>query len=244
MGDSHYWPRPEDAQYYNKPGKDLDRRLEELGGERVADLGLADDQDADGPMTGYKIWEPLVWKALGVEGVEVTEAEPEPVTNEHIKIASNYLRGTIAEGLQDTSTGSLSASDGQLTKFHGIYQQDDRDIRDDRQAQGLEPAYSFMIRVRMAGGVCKPEQWLEMDKIADEHGNGTFKLTTRQTFQFHGVIKKHLKLSMQAINRALLDTIAACGDVNRYVIFHRKIRYTDKPQECPLLIAPFTLPSS
>jgi sulfite reductase (NADPH) hemoprotein beta-component len=217
MGDSHYWPRPEDAHYYNKPGKDLDRRLEQLGGERVADLGLGDDQDADGPMTGYKVWEPLLWKALGVEGVEVTEAEPEPVTNEHIKIASNFLRGTIAEGLKDTSTGALAPSDGQLTKFHGIYEQDDRDIRDERKAQGLEPAYSFMIRVRMAGGVCTPAQWLAIDRIADEHGNSTFKLTTRQTFQFHGVIKKHLKPSIQAINRALLDTIAACGDVNRYV---------------------------
>jgi sulfite reductase (NADPH) hemoprotein beta-component len=215
MGDSHYWPRPEDAHYYNKPGKDLDRRLEQLGGNRVAEIGLGDDQDADGPMTGYKVWEPLLWKALGVESVEVTEAEPEPVTNEHIKIASNFLRGTIAEGLKDTSTGALAASDGQLTKFHGIYEQDDRDIREERKAQGLEPAYSFMIRVRMAGGVCKPAQWLDMDHIADEHGNGTFKLTTRQTFQFHGVIKKHLKPAIQAINKALLDTIAACGDVNR-----------------------------
>jgi len=215
MGDSHYWPRPEDAHYYNKPGKDLDRRLEQLGGERMADLGLGDDQDADGPMTGYKAWEPLLWKALGVGEVEVTEAEPEPVTNEHIKIASNYLRGTIAEGLKDTSTGSLAPSDGQLTKFHGIYEQDDRDIRDERKARGLEPAYAFMIRVRMPGGVCTPAQWLDIDRISDVHGNGTFKLTTRQTFQFHGVIKKHLKPAIQAINRALLDTIAACGDVNR-----------------------------
>lgn len=217
MGDSHYWPRPEDAVYYNKPGKDLDARLEQLGGERIAALGLGDDQDADGPQTGYKVWEPLLWKALGVDAVEITEAEPEPITNENIKIASNYLRGTIAEGLVDESTGALAPSDGQLTKFHGIYEQDDRDIRDERKDQGLEPAYSFMIRVRMPGGVCQPKQWLAMDRIADERGNGTFKLTTRQTFQFHGVIKKHLKPSIQAINRALLDTIAACGDVNRSV---------------------------
>jgi sulfite reductase (NADPH) hemoprotein beta-component len=215
MGDTHYWPRPEDKGYYNKPGKDLDLRLEQLGGERFIPLGLGDDQDADGFQTGYKIWEPLVWKALGVDSVEVTEAEPEPITNEHIKIASNYLRGTIKEGLADTSTGALAPSDGQLTKFHGIYEQDDRDVRDERKDQGLEPAYAFMIRVRMPGGVCKPEQWLAMDRIADERGNGTFKLTTRQTFQFHGVIKKHLKPSIQAINKALLDTIAACGDVNR-----------------------------
>ncbi|KAG8967407.1 hypothetical protein FRC03_010023 [Tulasnella sp. 419] len=218
MGDSHYWPRPEDASYYNKPGKDLDAKLESLGAERAAALGLGDDQDADGPDTGYKVWEPLLWKALGVDAIEVLEKEPEPITNENIKIASNFLRGTIAEGLKDTSTGSLAASDGQLTKFHGIYEQDDRDIRDERKDAGLEPAYSFMIRVRMPGGVCQPDQWLAMDRIADEHGNSTFKLTTRQTFQFHGVIKKHLKPAIQAINKALLDTIAACGDVNRNVL--------------------------
>ncbi|KAF8557791.1 sulphite reductase hemo protein, beta subunit [Imleria badia] len=218
LGDSHYWPRPEDAHYYNKPGKDLDLRLEQLGGERFVDLGLGDDQDADGPQTGYKVWEPKVWKALGVDSVQVTEAEPEPITNEHIKAASEYLRGTIAEGLEDTTTGALAPSDTQLTKFHGIYQQDDRDIRDERQAQGVEPAYSFMIRVRTPGGVCTPEQWLQMDQISDEHANGTLKITTRSTFQFHGVIKRHLKPSIQKINRVLMDTLAACGDVNRNVI--------------------------
>lgn len=215
MGDSHYWPRPEDAHYYNKAGKDLDARLEQLGAQRVAEIGLGDDQDADGPETGYKLWEPRVWKLLGVDAVEVREAEPEPITNEHIKVASKYLRGTIAEGLEDNSTGALAPSDTQLTKFHGIYQQDDRDIRDERQAQGVEPAYSFMIRVRMPGGVCTPQQWLAMDQIADEHGNGSLKITTRQTFQFHGVIKRHLKKAIQDINRSLLDTLAACGDVNR-----------------------------
>ncbi|KAF8972641.1 sulfite reductase subunit beta [Flammula alnicola] len=218
MGDSHYWPRAEDVHYYNKPGRDLDARLEKLGAERIVTLGLGDDQDADGSETGYKLWEPLVWKALGVDSVEVTEAEPEPITNEHIKAASGYLRGTIAEGLEDFSTGGLAASDGQLTKFHGIYQQDDRDIREEREAQGVEPAFSFMIRVRMPGGVCNPIQWLQMDQIADEHGSGTFKITTRQTFQFHGVIKRHLKPAIQDINRVLLDTLAACGDVNRNVI--------------------------
>ena len=215
MGDSHYWPRPEDKHYYNKAGRDLDVRLASLGATPFVPLGLGDDQDEDGPETGYKPWEALVWKALGVDNVEVHEAEPEVITNEHIKAASNYLRGTILEGLEDDSTGALSASDGQLTKFHGTYQQDDRDIRDERQAEGLEPAYGFMIRVRVPGGVCTADQWLALDRIADEHGNGTFKITTRQTFQFHGVIKRHLKKAMQAINRTLLDTLAACGDVNR-----------------------------
>ena len=217
LGDSHYWPRPEDAHYYNKPGKDLNAKLEGLGAERFVDLGLGDDQDADGPETGYKLWEPKLWKALGIDNIEINEAEPEPITNEHIKAASQYLRGTIAQGLVDNTTGALAPTDTQLTKFHGIYQQDDRDIRDERQAQGVEPAYSFMIRVRMPGGVCNPQQWLLMDQISDEHGNGTFKITTRQTFQFHGVIKRHLKPAIQDINRALLDTLAACGDVNRSV---------------------------
>ena len=226
MGDSHYWPRPEDAHYYNKPGKDLSAKLESLGAERFAELGLGDDQDADGPETGYKVWEPKLWKALGIDSIEVNEAEPEPITNEHIKAASQYLRGTIAQGLADKTTGALSPSDTQLTKFHGIYQQDDRDIRDERQAQGVEPAYSFMIRVRMPGGVCEPQQWLLMDQIADEHGNGTFKITTRQTFQFHGVIKRHLKPAIQDINRALLDTLAACGDVNRSVPLVRPPGYS------------------
>jgi sulfite reductase (NADPH) hemoprotein beta-component len=223
MGDSHYWPRPEDAHYYNRPGKELDAKLSALGGERIAGLGLGDDQDADGAETGYKVWEPLVWKALGVDSIEVHEAEPEPITHEHIKAASSYLRGTIVEGLEDTSTGAVPMSDTQVTRFHGIYQQDDRDIRDERVAQGVEPAYAFMIRVRLPAGVCTPAQWLAIDRIADEHGSGHFKLTTRQTFQFHGIIKKHLKPSIQAINRALLDTLAACGDANRYALYSKLV---------------------
>jgi sulfite reductase (NADPH) hemoprotein beta-component len=119
MGDSHYWPRPEDAHYYNKPGKDLDAKMVQVGAQQLTEIGLGDDQDSDGYLTGYKDWEARVWKALGVDDVEVVEAEQEPLTNEHIKIASNYLRGTIVEGLRDTSTGALAESDGQLTKFHG-----------------------------------------------------------------------------------------------------------------------------
>jgi len=143
--------------------------------EGFVELGLGDDQDADGPETGYRPWEPKLWKALGVDNIEVTEAEPEAITNEHIKAASQYLPATIAQGLVDKTTGALSPADTHLTKFHGIYQQDDRDIRDERQVQGVEPAYSFMIRVRMPAGVCSPQQWLLMAQIADEHGNGTFK---------------------------------------------------------------------
>ena len=138
--------------------------------------------------------------------------------NEGIKDASNYLRGTILEGLANAATGSLSKDDQQLTKFHGIYQQDDRDIRKERRKKKLEPAYSFMIRVRVPGGVSTPEQWLDMDRIAQEHANGALKLTTRQAFQFHGVIKSNLKKTIAEINEALFDTLAACGDVNRNVM--------------------------
>ncbi|EPE10736.1 sulfite reductase beta subunit [Ophiostoma piceae UAMH 11346] len=232
LGDSHYWPRKEDKVYYNKPGKDLDKILFNLGAKRLADIGLGDDQDPDGLQTGYQDWEPKIWQALGVDKIEGLPEEPPPLTNEDMKIQSNFLRGTIVEGLNDTSTGAISASDQQLTKFHGTYMQDDRDIRDERKAQGLEPAYSFMIRCRLPGGISTPKQWIQMDDIANELGNETMKLTTRQTFQFHGIVKKKLKPAMQAINRALMTTLAACGDVNRNVMcsslptqsaFHREV---------------------
>jgi sulfite reductase (NADPH) hemoprotein beta-component len=183
LGDSHYWPRKQDKHYYNKPGKDLDKRFADLGGKKLADIGLGDDQDPDGYQTAYSEWEPKLWEALGVDNVGGLPDEPPPITNEDIKIASNFLRGTIAEGLRDESTGAISASDQQLTKFHGTYMQDDRDVRDERKAQGMEPAYSFMIRCRLASGVATPEQWIKMDNISTNFGNDTMKLTTRQTFQ-------------------------------------------------------------
>lgn len=232
LGDSHYWPRKDDKIYYNKPGKDLDARIAFLGGKRLADVGLGDDQDPDSYQTGYGEWEPKLWQALGVDKVEGLPEEPPPITNEDIKIQSNFLRGTIAEGLEDKSTGAISASDQQLTKFHGTYMQDDRDLRDERKAQGLEPAYAFMIRCRLNGGVATPSQWLQMDSISSSYGNETMKLTTRQTFQFHGVVKSKLKSAMRGINKALMTTIAACGDVNRNVMlsplptrsaFHREV---------------------
>ncbi|RMD40757.1 hypothetical protein DV735_g4380, partial [Chaetothyriales sp. CBS 134920] len=237
LGDSHYWPRKEDKIFYNKPGKDLDARLKFLGAKALVEIGLGNDQDPDGFQTAYQGWEPKLWQALDVANVEGLPEEPAPQTNEDIKLASNYLRGTIAEGLRDTSTGAISAADSQLTKFHGTYMQDDRDVRDERKAQGLEPAYSFMIRCRLPGGVATPSQWLQMDAIASNMGNETMKLTTRQTFQFHGVIKSKLRPAMQAINKALMTTIAACGDVNRNVMcsslptqskFHKQVHAVSK----------------
>lgn len=147
---------------------------------------------------------------------------------ERIKYESNYLRGTLVESLADPLTGSLAFADTQISKFHGMYQQTDRDIDKERKRQKLEPAYSFLIRVRIPGGVVNPSQWLRMDSISEQYANRTLKLTTRQAFQLHGVIKTNLKKTIQEINAGLMDTIAACGDVNRNVMSH------PNPSESPL----------
>ena len=145
--------------------------------------------------------------------------QPEKLSkNESIKEESDYLRGTIAESLSDTSTGAISPDDSQLTKFHGTYLQDDRDKRTALIKEKKEKAFSFMIRIRVAGGVCTPEQWLGIDRLSDKFADGTLKLTTRQAFQLHGVLKGNLKQTMKEINDTLLDTLAACGDVNRNVM--------------------------
>jgi len=148
----------------------------------------------------------------------MSAAAPTLSAVEGIKAASRRLRGTLAEGLADPVTGAIADPDTQLIKFHGSYQQDDRDIRDERRLQKLEPSFQFMIRTRLPGGVITPRQWLKLDAIATGYANGTLRLTTRQAFQFHGVIKRELKATMRALNAALIDTIAACGDVNRNVL--------------------------
>jgi sulfite reductase (NADPH) hemoprotein beta-component len=147
------------------------------------------------------------------------EAEPKPLhKNEQIKAESNFLRGHILQDLEDPSSGTITEESAQLTKFHGVYAQDDRDLRAERRKQGKDKAYIFMARVRVPGGVCTPTQWLAMDALADSHGNGTLKITNRQSFQLHGIIKSNLRAAIREVNRALLDTLAACGDVNRNVM--------------------------
>lgn len=137
---------------------------------------------------------------------------------EQVKTDSRFLRGGIVEGLADPVTGAISDNDGKLLKFHGSYQQDDRDLRDERRRQKLEPAYAFMLRARLPGGVVTPAQWLVFDRIAREHANGSLRITSRQTFQWHGIIKRKLKPTIAAIHQALATTIAACGDVVRNVV--------------------------
>ncbi|WP_130620569.1 assimilatory sulfite reductase (NADPH) hemoprotein subunit [Dyella amyloliquefaciens] len=137
---------------------------------------------------------------------------------ERIKAESRHLRGTLAEGLRDPVTNAISEDDNKLLKFHGSYLQDDRDLRDERRRQKLEPAYAFMLRARLPSGVLTPAQWLVFDRLAREYANGTLRITTRQTFQWHGIIKRHLKPTIAAIHEALATTIAACGDVVRNVV--------------------------
>lgn len=149
-----------------------------------------------------------------------TQKTPKLAPEEPLKSVSRYLRGTISASLTDAVTGGVPEDDAKLLKFHGTYLQDDRDVRQERQRRKLEPAYSFLIRVRMPGGVCSPRQWLQLDELALRYGFPSLRITTRQTFQFHGVLKRNLKTTIAGINAALLDTLAACGDVNRNVVCH------------------------
>lgn len=139
--------------------------------------------------------------------------------NERLKRESNFLRGTITEDLQDPLTGGFNGDNFMLIRFHGMYQQDDRDIRNERTAQKLEPLHNVMLRARLPGGIIKPEQWLVIDKFAADHTMyGSIRLTTRQTFQFHGVLKRDIKLMHQTLNKTGIDSIATAGDVNRNVL--------------------------
>jgi sulfite reductase (NADPH) hemoprotein beta-component len=139
---------------------------------------------------------------------------------EKIKADSRQLRGSLAISLKDPTTGSVAEADTVITKFHGIYQQDDRDQREARREARLEPAYSFMIRVRVPGGVITPDQWLALDDLAADVANGSIRITTRQAVQFHGVAREDLAGLIQRIDAVLMDSLAACGDVNRNVMCH------------------------
>jgi len=146
----------------------------------------------------------------------MSDKNPSPI--ERIKKESHSLRGTIADGLRDEITGAISEDDQAVIKFHGMYQQDDRDLREERAVQKLERLYSFMIRLRLPGGFLKPEQWIATDEIAGANSTGVIKITSRQTIQLHGLIKSKLKPTIQSFNNALLDSIATCGDINRNVL--------------------------
>ncbi|GAB3016526.1 assimilatory sulfite reductase (NADPH) hemoprotein subunit [Niabella terrae] len=153
---------------------------------------------------------------------------PNLSSTEKIKIASNGLRGTLKESLQDSHTGSIREDDQSLVKFHGMYQQDDRDRREERSAKKLERLFSFMLRLRLPGGVLTPRQWLTLHDVAGKHATGVIKITTRQTIQLHGILKSHIKPMISSFNTEGLDSIATCGDVNRNVCC------TANPGESPI----------
>jgi sulfite reductase (NADPH) hemoprotein beta-component len=138
--------------------------------------------------------------------------------DETLKANSDQLRGGIVEGLANPITRAVPGDDPKLMKFHGLYLQDDRDIRDERRRQKLEPAYAFMVRVRLPGGVCSPSQWLKLDTLARDYAGESLRLTTRQTFQLHQVLKNNLRSTIQGLRDVLLDTRAACGDDCRGVM--------------------------
>ncbi|QIZ78738.1 assimilatory sulfite reductase (NADPH) hemoprotein subunit [Ferrimonas lipolytica] len=139
--------------------------------------------------------------------------------NERIKGDSQLLRGTISEDLDVPLTGGFGSDNFQLIRFHGMYQQDDRDIRAERAEQKLEPLHTVMLRARLPGGVISPTQWLAIDDFAGSTTHaGSIRLTTRQTFQFHGVLKRDIKSMHQMLNRIGIDSIATAGDVNRNVL--------------------------
>jgi len=137
---------------------------------------------------------------------------------EHIKVKSDGLRGTLAQSLKDNHTGNVRPDDEALVKFHGMYVQDDRDRRAERAAKKLDKLYSFMIRLRIPGGVISAAQWKAVHNISETYGTGTLKITTRQTIQLHGLLKHQLRGTLREFLLAKLDAIAACGDVNRNVI--------------------------
>jgi sulfite reductase (ferredoxin) len=147
-----------------------------------------------------------------------TEAEPKLSAVEGHKSESKFLRGTLAEEFADPNLDHLSDSNKSLIKFHGSYQQEDRDARKNRGKAGVGKAYMFMIRLKLPGGILTPEQYLEMDDICGKWGNSTLRITTRQSFQFHGVLKQNMKATLAAINHTLLTTLGGCGDVNRNVL--------------------------
>ena len=146
---------------------------------------------------------------------EPTPPKLSPV--EAIKEASRYLRGGIAEELAAESD-HFSESDKQLTKFHGFYQQDDRDARKNRKPGGPNKFYMFMVRCKIPGGKIDADKYLALDDLCGQFANETLRITTRQSFQFHGVVKDDLKSLIGGINRAMLSTLGACGDVNRNVL--------------------------
>jgi sulfite reductase (NADPH) hemoprotein beta-component len=150
---------------------------------------------------------------------------------EKIKKESHGLRGTLKESLLDEHTGAIRESDQALIKFHGMYMQDDRDRREERAEKKLERAYAYMIRLRLPGGLLKAQQWLALHEVTETYSSGVIKITTRQTIQLHGILKHNIKPTIKDFNTVKLDSIAACGDVNRNVVASAHPRFSPIHEE-------------
>ncbi len=148
----------------------------------------------------------------------MSDTQPALSGIEKIKQASDGLRGEITKSLKDEITGAIREGDQAVIKFHGMYQQDDRDRREERAEKKLDRLYTFMIRLRLPGGLLSAEQWMAMHDIAGQNSTGVIKITTRQTIQLHGLVKSKIKPTITAFSEALLDSIATCGDINRNVL--------------------------
>ena len=148
----------------------------------------------------------------------MAKEKTEPSKVEVAKKNSNYLRGTINETLKDPAIDSFSSADIQLLKFHGTYEQDDRDLRKPRRAEGLGKAYSYMIRIALPGGEITSDQYVDLDRMADDFGNGSIRITTRQAIQYHGILKGNLRETLRQVNESLMTTLGGCGDICRNVM--------------------------
>jgi sulfite reductase (NADPH) hemoprotein beta-component len=166
-----------------------------------------------------------------IRSTDITQPVESLHRNEQLKAKSLYLRGTINQGLNSVITGAVCDDDTQLLKFHGIYQQDDRDKRGARARRKLEPNYQFMVRLRIPAGRLSAAQWLALDSVAARFAERGLRVTTRQTVQLHGVRKPQLQAAMQAIRAAGLDTVAACGDDSRGVVCGYSTRWSEVDQQ-------------
>ena len=225
LGDSHYWGKgsEDSAKYFCLPAKMAHEKMLALGSTPLVPLALGDDQHPAGFNGAFDEFLPSLLSVLGLKPVPGEEeaaarAKGSLPADDDLKRDTNYLRGTIAKGIEDRSTQAMLPRDIKLTKFHGIYMQDDRDIRQGLIDAGKERDYRAMIRIGLPGGVGSAKQYLVMEKLANELGNGTLKLTTRQAYQLHGVLKWNLKKTIRDVNKALMSSLAACGDVNRNVM--------------------------
>jgi sulfite reductase (NADPH) hemoprotein beta-component len=221
LGDSHYWGKgTEDSKInFAKPACDLDGVLEAYGAQRLIPVGFGDDQDPDAYHTGYGQWTGVLYPLLGVEDkkAEVGDDEGPVKPDEQNKCTSIQLRGTLKESLDVMTTAKLPSGDSRLIKFHGCQQQIQTSLNDERATLGLESAYSFMLRARFPGGVCTPQQWLELDSICERYASKNPTISPGQTFQLNGIAKRDVKATIRAMNRLGMDTLGTCGDVCRNV---------------------------